>query len=138
MPRPPCISASALLIPGATLPLRSACALQPTDVEKAGAHVGFPAVIKPVSGAASIGVIRVNNLQELKTAYDRWVQGTAGPMAQCALWRSGARGTANRAAGRLCIAQVWSRASQAFDRLEIYFIIIPCLRPPCLPALCSH
>jgi len=44
---------------------------QPEDVEKAGAHVGFPAVIKPVAGAASIGVIRVNDLEHLKAAYAR-------------------------------------------------------------------
>lgn len=43
----------------------------PEDVEKAAAHVGFPAVIKPVSGAASIGVIRVNDRAQLDAAYKR-------------------------------------------------------------------
>jgi carnosine synthase len=43
----------------------------PTDVEAAGEHVGFPAVIKPVSGAASIGVIRVNDQAQLQAAYQR-------------------------------------------------------------------
>ena len=43
----------------------------PEDVRAAGAHVGFPAVIKPISGAASIGVIRVNNDTELDAAYKR-------------------------------------------------------------------
>eukprot|EP00668_Euglena_longa_P011715 GGOE01014130.1.p1 GENE.GGOE01014130.1~~GGOE01014130.1.p1 ORF type:complete len:597 (+),score=110.91 GGOE01014130.1:83-1792(+) len=33
--------------------------------EEAAAHVGFPAVIKPILGAASIGVMRVNSLTEL-------------------------------------------------------------------------
>eukprot|EP00798_Chlamydomonas_sp_ICE-L_P025943 gene25943-11622_t len=44
------------------------------DVAKAGAHVGFPSVIKPVSGAASIGVIRVNNEEDLNRAYERVVR----------------------------------------------------------------
>ena len=37
----------------------------------AAAHVGFPAVIKPISGAASIGVIRVNDVEQLKTSFAR-------------------------------------------------------------------
>ena len=45
----------------------------PDEVAKAGAHVGFPAVIKPISGAASIGVIRVNNEADLEAAYKRFV-----------------------------------------------------------------
>lgn len=45
--------------------------MQSADVDKAAEHVGFPAVIKPVSGAASIGVIRVNNRDELQAAYER-------------------------------------------------------------------
>jgi biotin carboxylase len=48
--------------------------LQSSDVVKAGVHVGFPAVIKPVSGAASIGVIRVNDQEELQAAYERLVR----------------------------------------------------------------
>ena len=44
---------------------------RPEDVPIAGAHVGFPAVIKPISGAASIGVIRVNDSVELDAAYKR-------------------------------------------------------------------
>lgn len=38
----------------------------------AAAHVGFPAVIKPISGAASIGVIRVNDVEQLKTSFARY------------------------------------------------------------------
>eukprot|EP00667_Euglena_gracilis_P004782 EG_transcript_4807 len=34
--------------------------------DEAAAHVGFPAVIKPILGAASIGVMRVNSLEELR------------------------------------------------------------------------
>ena len=48
---------------------------QPADVGAAAAHVGFPAVIKPVSGAASIGVIRVNDRAALQAAYERCVRG---------------------------------------------------------------
>lgn len=46
---------------------------KPEDVEVAGNHVGFPAVIKPISGAASIGVIRVNDMEHLQSAYRRVV-----------------------------------------------------------------
>lgn len=41
------------------------------DVAEAAAHVGFPAVLKPVSGAASVGVQRVDGLQHLLVAYDQ-------------------------------------------------------------------
>eukprot|EP00667_Euglena_gracilis_P004699 EG_transcript_4723 len=34
--------------------------------DAAADHVGFPAVIKPVSGAASIGVVRVDSLEDLR------------------------------------------------------------------------
>lgn len=37
----------------------------PKDLAKAAAHVGFPAVLKPISGAASLGVIRVNSEPDL-------------------------------------------------------------------------
>jgi carnosine synthase len=33
----------------------------------AGEHVGFPAVIKPIFGAASIGVVRVDSMEQLHT-----------------------------------------------------------------------
>lgn len=36
------------------------------DIEAAAAHVGFPAVIKPIAAAASMGVVRVDGLQQLK------------------------------------------------------------------------
>lgn len=39
------------------------------DLDAAAQHVGFPAVIKPVSGAASIGVVRVDNVEQLRTSY---------------------------------------------------------------------
>jgi hypothetical protein len=51
---------------------------RPADVAAAAAHVGFPAVIKPVNGAASIGVIRVNSEEELRAAYERWGVGWVG------------------------------------------------------------
>ena len=37
----------------------------------AAARVGFPAVLKPVSGAAAIGTERVNSLEEAVSAYER-------------------------------------------------------------------
>ena len=39
------------------------------DIAAAAAAVGFPAVIKPASGIASIGVLRVNDLEALQTGY---------------------------------------------------------------------
>jgi len=39
------------------------------DLESAAKAVGFPSVLKPVSGAASLGVQRVNNMEELIETY---------------------------------------------------------------------
>ncbi|CAE8640199.1 unnamed protein product, partial [Polarella glacialis] len=39
------------------------------DVETAAKIVGFPAVLKPVSGVASVGVKKVESIAELRTAY---------------------------------------------------------------------
>jgi glutathione synthase/RimK-type ligase-like ATP-grasp enzyme len=39
----------------------------PEDLAAAAEHVGFPAVIKPISGGASLGVVRVDSLGELET-----------------------------------------------------------------------
>ena len=41
------------------------------QIPEAAKHVGFPAVIKPIFGAASIGVVRVNSEEELVAAYKR-------------------------------------------------------------------
>ncbi|EFN59059.1 hypothetical protein CHLNCDRAFT_137776 [Chlorella variabilis] len=38
---------------------------------KAADHVGFPAVIKPIHGAASLGVLRVDSKEALAAAYDK-------------------------------------------------------------------
>ena len=43
------------------------------DLEKAGKHVGFPAVIKPINGAASLGVVKVCSMDELVEQYDKVV-----------------------------------------------------------------
>ena len=40
-----------------------------SDVAPASAHVGFPAVLKPIIGADSLGVKRVDNLAELLEAF---------------------------------------------------------------------
>jgi len=42
---------------------------QTQDVRTAAAHVGFPAVLKPVSGAASLGVKKVETLEQLQQGY---------------------------------------------------------------------
>jgi carnosine synthase len=39
------------------------------EVETAGAKVGFPAVLKPVSGAASLGVMKVLSMEDLKRCF---------------------------------------------------------------------
>jgi len=39
------------------------------EVETAGATVGFPAVLKPVSGAASLGVMKVLSMEDLKRCF---------------------------------------------------------------------
>lgn len=41
------------------------------DLADAAKHVGFPAVIKPISGAASIGVIRVDDEEQLEASFKR-------------------------------------------------------------------
>jgi biotin carboxylase len=42
-----------------------------SQVDEAAAHVGFPAVIKPIYGAASIGVVRVDDIQQLRSSHAR-------------------------------------------------------------------
>ncbi|KAA6416926.1 MAG: glutathione synthetase ATP-binding domain [Trebouxia sp. A1-2] len=44
---------------------------QPSDLKPAAEMVKFPAVIKPIYGAASIGVVRVNDMPQLEQAYKR-------------------------------------------------------------------
>jgi carnosine synthase len=39
------------------------------EIETAAATVGFPAVLKPVSGAASLGVMKVLSMEDLKKCY---------------------------------------------------------------------
>ncbi len=39
------------------------------DLERASEAIGFPAVLKPISGAASLGVQKVNTKEELLSAY---------------------------------------------------------------------
>eukprot|EP00892_Ulva_mutabilis_P007810 jgi/Ulvmu1/5400/UM022_0195.1 len=48
------------------------------DLAEAAEHVGFPAVIKPISGAASIGVIRVNDREQLETSFKRVLRDLKG------------------------------------------------------------
>jgi carnosine synthase len=43
---------------------------QDSEVESGGNAVGFPLVLKPVSGAASLGVMRANSMAELRAAYN--------------------------------------------------------------------
>ena len=51
----------------------------PRDLPKAAKHVGFPAVLKPISGAASLGVIRVDSEADLhRRAFRRAALATHG------------------------------------------------------------
>lgn len=45
--------------------------LPPPGPSQAASHVGFPAVIKPIHGAASLGVLRVDSKESLSAAYDK-------------------------------------------------------------------
>ena len=40
------------------------------DIDRAAEHVGFPAVLKPIVGADSLGVKRVDTTEELRVAFD--------------------------------------------------------------------
>jgi hypothetical protein len=62
---------------------RNARISAPSDVQAAADHVGFPSVIKPVSGAASIGVIRVNDMEQLQKAYERVVRDLSRAKVRC-------------------------------------------------------
>jgi len=44
-----------------------------SELEAAGHQVGFPAVLKPVSGAASLGVKKVESMQDLRACYQEVV-----------------------------------------------------------------
>lgn len=50
---------------------RNALIKAESDLAEAADHVGFPAVIKPISGAASIGVIRVDDREQLEKSFKR-------------------------------------------------------------------
>jgi len=64
------------LMKAAGLPSPPNCLVESTaDLDKAAAEVGFPAVLKPVSGAASLGVKRVDNMQELVASYAEITKG---------------------------------------------------------------
>jgi len=42
---------------------------EPSQVDLAAEHVGFPAVLKPINGLLSIGVVRVNDSNHLRKVY---------------------------------------------------------------------
>lgn len=44
------------------------------DLDAAAAKVGFPAVIKPIAGAGSMGVVRVDTMEELRKLYAKVVR----------------------------------------------------------------
>lgn len=44
---------------------------RPDQLAEAAAKVGFPSVLKPVGGSESIGVVRVNDEQQLADCYEQ-------------------------------------------------------------------
>ena len=55
------------------LPTPKVCRIKDVkDLRKAAEEVGFPAVLKPESGAASVGVKKVNCKKELEDTYREW------------------------------------------------------------------
>lgn len=48
------------------------------ELYAAAAHAGFPSVVKPESGASSLGCVRVDNLESLPGVY-RLVRGVVAP-----------------------------------------------------------
>ena len=52
----------------------SFCISREEEIVEAGKHVGFPAVLKPIIGADSLGVKRVNSMEELEKAFDEGVK----------------------------------------------------------------
>jgi carnosine synthase len=55
----------------------------PREVETAGLKVGFPAVLKPVSGAASLGVKKVESMEQLRQSYDEVVCELSSLVVSC-------------------------------------------------------
>jgi biotin carboxylase len=49
--------------------VRNVLILSEQDISKASEYIGFPAVLKPISGAASLGVQKVNSSDELISVY---------------------------------------------------------------------
>ncbi|EER18773.1 Phosphoribosylamine--glycine ligase, putative [Perkinsus marinus ATCC 50983] len=50
----------------------------PSQLDQAAEHVGFPAVLKPIAGAASLGVQKVADMDDLKRTYADLVHLMAG------------------------------------------------------------
>ena len=58
--------------------IRSFSVKSTDDLEEAAKYVGFPAVLKPISGADSLGVKRVNNEAELSSAFEQMQEVVSG------------------------------------------------------------
>ncbi|KAF4697444.1 Carnosine synthase 1 [Perkinsus olseni] len=58
--------------------IRNFLITDPNQLEQAAQHVGFPAVLKPIAGAASLGVQKVSDMDDLKRTYGDLVHLMAG------------------------------------------------------------
>ncbi|KAF4662475.1 Carnosine synthase 1 [Perkinsus olseni] len=58
--------------------IRNFLITDPNQLELAAQHVGFPAVLKPIAGAASLGVQKVSDMDDLKRTYGDLVHLMAG------------------------------------------------------------
>ena len=54
--------------------VRNTLILSEDDIKKASEYIGFPAVLKPISGAASLGVQKVNSAEEVVSVYHNVVE----------------------------------------------------------------
>ncbi|HVE12667.1 MAG TPA: ATP-grasp domain-containing protein [Elusimicrobiota bacterium] len=61
----------------------------PEELQEAIASVGFPAVLKPASGAAAFGVVTVQNAAEAREAHARLVQDLAREAEHDSIYRQG-------------------------------------------------
>lgn len=66
------------------LPTPSFCLIEgEQDLDKAISTVGFPAVIKPIGGAASMGVVRVDNEEDMRREYQKVVSYLKKAVIRC-------------------------------------------------------
>jgi carnosine synthase len=74
----------------------------PFQLEAAARAVGFPAVLKPISGAASIGVVRVDSIDALQASYSRVIRELGSARVVYGALQQGDEGVLGNAASWMC------------------------------------